>query len=322
MILHEPPMSGASLAGRARRAVTGLLGVALVLSAWPALSQRSDATVTLSADAQHRLGIAISSLVSVRHSREIDAFAKVLDPASLIQSENDLATAEVAAVASRAEAARALALHQSGNSISAKDQEAAQAQAKSDALKIALARQQIALQWGPGVARLPPARRRALVAALVRGTAALVHVDTHNNEGQLGARRVKIDVGGDSVEGIVIGPARAAEPRLQSSGLIVEVTGHDAILLAVGLTQSAHIEQASAESGVIIPRSAVIRFQGADWAYVRSSPSSFRRRLIQDPAIETGGLFVSGGFSAGDQIVTAGATSLFAAELARQSRGD
>jgi hypothetical protein len=305
-----------------KRAAAGLLGVALALSAWPALSQRSDATVTLSAEAQRRLGIATASLVSVRHSREIDAFAMVLDPASLIQSENDLATAEVAAAASRAEAARALALHQSGNSISAKDQEAAQAQAKSDALKIALVRQQIALQWGPGVARLAPARRRALVAALVRGSAALVHVDTHNNEGQLGARRVKIDVGGDSVEGIVIGPARAAEPRLQSSGLIVEVTGHDAILLAVGLTQSAHIEQASAESGVIIPRSAVIRFQGADWAYVRSAPSSFRRRLIQDPAIEAGGLFVSSGFSAGDQIVTAGATSLFAAELSRHARGD
>jgi hypothetical protein len=206
--------------------------------------------------------------------------------------------------------------------MSAKDQEVAAAQAESDTLKIALVRQQVALQWGPGIARLPPGRRKALVRGLVRGSAALVHVDTHNNEGQSGARRVRIDIAGDSIQGVVIGPARVAEPRLQSSGLIVEVTGHDAILLAVGLTQSAHIEQASSKSGVIIPRGAVIRFEGADWAYVRSSPTAFRRRLIHDPAIETNGLFVSDGFSSGDQVVTAGATSIFAAELTGGARGD
>ena len=59
----------------------------------------------------------------------------------------------------------------------------------------------MALQWGPGVARLAPTRRKALVAALVRGSAALVHVDTHNNEGQPGARRVNIDIGDNSVDG-------------------------------------------------------------------------------------------------------------------------
>jgi hypothetical protein len=322
MILRGLPMPRARLAGRAGCAVAGLLGLLLALPLQPVPAQSSVGSLTLSIAAQRRLGVATTRLVEVHHADEIDAFAKVLDPASLIQSENDLATAEAAAAASRAEAARAAALHQSGNSISAKDLEAATAQAKSDTLKVELVRQQMALQWGPGIARLAPARRIALVRALVRGSAALVHVDTHNNEGQSGAHRVRIDVGGDSVEGLVIGPARAAEPRLQSSGLIVEVTGHDAILLAVGLTQSAHIEQATSQSGVVIPRSAVIRFQGADWAYVRGSPTSFQRRLIRDPSMEGGGLFVSGGFATGDEVVTAGATSLFAADLAQQARGD
>jgi len=165
------------------------------------------------------------------------------------------------------------------------------------------------------------ARRKALVAGLAAGSIALVHVDTHNNEGQDGAKQVKVDVGSDSVTGQVIGPARAAEPRLQSSGLIVEITGKDAILLSVGLTQSAHIEESSAQSGVLLPRGAIIRYRGSVWAYVRSGPTSFQRRLAQGAEPEKDGFFVPKGFAAGDEVVTDGAASLFAAEQAMPARG-
>lgn len=321
MILSETPMSRASQ-GMGKWHLNALLALTLVLMPCIAMSQTPTVTVRLSVAAQRRLEISTGKLTGVRHAEETDAFAKVLDPAPLIQSENDLETAQAAAAASRAEATRASVLHQYGDSVAAKDKEAAQAQARSDALKTSLVRHQIALQWGPGVGRLPDARRRALVKGLVKGSVALVHVDTHNNQGQAGARRVKIDIGSNSVEGVVIGPARSAEPRLQSSGLIVEVTGHAAILLAVGLTQSAHIEQASSEIGVLIPRNAVIRFRGADWAYVRISPTAFERRLLRNPASEANGLFVASGFSGGAEVVTSGAANLFADELSQPTRGD
>ena len=235
-----------------RAASAGLLGA---LCAWSlAAAQPAGGVVILSAAAQQRIGLATRKMTSVQRSAEIDAFAKVLDPGPLVQSENDLETAQAAAVASRAEAARTKALHESGGSVAAKDAEAAQSQARQDAIKVVLLRRQIDLQWGPGVSRLSDARRKALVAGLANGSIALVHVDTHNNEGQTGARRVRVDIGADSVTGAVIGPARQAEPRLQSSGLIVEITGPDAILLAVGLTQSAHIEEAGSQSGVLLPR--------------------------------------------------------------------
>jgi hypothetical protein len=146
---------------------------------------------------------------------------------------------------------------------------------------------------------------------------ALVHVDTHNNQGQTGARSVRIDIGDASVRGAVMGPARAAEPRLQSSGLIVEVSGRLAVLLSVGLTQSAHIESATSETGVLIPRPAVIRFQGSDWAYVREGPTTFERRLIENPVPEADGFFVARGFAPDEEVVDSGATVLFVAEQAR-----
>ena len=56
-------------------------------------------------------------------------------------------------------------------------------------------RHRLGLEWGPGVARMSDAARARLVRGLVAGTVALVHVDTHNNDGQAGARFVKVDVG-------------------------------------------------------------------------------------------------------------------------------
>ncbi len=284
--------------------------MSLTLTGGPA----SAATVRMSAAVQHRLGVVAERLKPTHRAGETDAFAKVLDPAPLIQSDSDLATAEAAEAASGPEAARAMALYKADGSVSAKDVEAAEAQARSDALKVELVRRQIAAQWGPGVARLAPAARTRLVHGLATGSIALVHVDTHNNDGQPGAKFVKIDIGDGSARGVVLGPARVAEPRLQSSGLIVEVTGRQAMLLSVGLTQSAHIETSGSQSGFLVPRAAVIRFRGSDWVYVRAGPETFQRTLLTKPVAETDGFFVADGLSADSAVVTAGAAALFTAE--------
>ncbi|HZC16062.1 MAG TPA: hypothetical protein VE309_04815 [Caulobacteraceae bacterium] len=272
------------------------------------------AGVRMSPAIQHRLGIETLSLSVTQRASETDAFAKVLDPEPLAQLDSDLATAVAAAAASSAQAERSRALHAADGSIAAKDLEAAVAQAKSDALRVDLLRNRLDLEWGPGVARMSGSARAALVRGVIAGKIALVHVDTHNNDGQAGARIVKVDIGDDSVAGVVLGPARAAEPRLQSSGLIVEVSGPDAILLSVGLTNSAHIESKSRQTGYIVPLASIIRYRGLDWVYVRNGPDGFDRRMLQSPIPEKDGFFVADGVSAGDQVVTQGAAALFTAE--------
>ena len=291
------------------------IGIAVAaLCTMSALGQVRAATLQVSPETQHRLGVATQRTTLSRRSTEIDAFAKVLDPAPLVQSDSDLRTAQAAAAASSAQAKRAQALHAADGSVAAKDVEAAVSQARQDALKVALLRRQLGLAWGPGVARLSDATRGRLAHALADGSAALVHVDTHNNDGQAGARFVKVDIGDGSARGAVIGPARQAEPRLQSSGLIVEVTGPQALLLSVGLTQSAHIESSTPQSGVLLPRAAVVRFRGAAWVYVRAGPVAFERRLLQNPVAQPDGFFVAQGFAGGEEVVTQGAQALFVAE--------
>jgi len=293
------------------------LAVCLAARTGSAGADADAAGVSVSAAAQSHLGVATARLARAHHAAEIDAFAKVLDPAPLAQLDSDLRTALAAAEASKAQADRSRALAKAGGAMAAKDVEAAVAQARSDALKVQLLRRQLGLTWGPGIARLNAAERERLVEGLSRGSIALAHVDTHNNEGQDGARQVRVDIGAGSVTGRVIGPARAAEPRLQSSGLIVEITGPSALLLSVGLTQSAHIATTSTQAGVVIPRGAVIRFEGSQWVYVQTGPTHFERRLLQDPVVASDGLFVAQGFTGGEAVVSRGAMGLFAAERSR-----
>jgi hypothetical protein len=312
--------------GRVRRFRDAAVGLALMAA--PALAWAGGAAaqvapyagVTLEPDVQARLGVHTAVLKSERRSAQIDAFAKVLDPGPLAQLETDLEAAEAAAAASSAEARRAIALNRSGSTVASKDAEAAEAQAKSDAQHVLILRQRLGLEWGPGVQRLSDARRRELIRALSNGQAALVHIDSPNNEGQAQARSVEIDVGDVQAHGELLGPARAAEPRLQSSGLIAEVKGKSAILLSVGLIQSAHINTPASAPGVMIPRSAVIRFNGSDWAYVRHGSQGFERRRLDNPTPGAAGLFVTRGFAAGDELVVQGAAEVFGAEQNQGAR--
>lgn len=298
-----------------RRVWKAAVGLASAAVCSAAVAQVAPYTgVTLEPEAQARLGVHTATLKSERRSAQIDAFAKVLDPGPLAQLETDLEGAQASAAASAAEARRARALNASGGTVASKDAETAEAQARNDAAKVALLRQRIGLEWGPGVQRLSDARRRVLIRELSNGQAALVHVDSPNNAGQAQARSVEIDVADVSVHGEVLGAARAAEPRLQSSGLIAVARGKTAVLLSVGLIQSAHINTPASAPGVVIPRSAVIRFNGSDWAYVRRGVQGFERRRLDGPTPDASGLFVTRGFKAGDEVVVQGAAELFGTE--------
>jgi hypothetical protein len=270
--------------------------------------------VVIPSDSQSRLGVSTVLTSATERKTQVAAFAKVLDPGPLAQLCSDIFAAEATAAASRAEAQRSTALHAADSNMSAKDTEAAVAQAKADETKRLLLRQRLGLEWGPGIARLPDSKLKELVQALTTGSSALVHVDTPSNEGQKNARTVDIDVGTESLKGTVLGPARIAEPRLSSSGLLVEVSGPSSVLLSVGLTQSAHIDTSASIKGVLLPREALVRYRGSTWVYVKQSADRFQRRLVQDGVPEDGGLFAPNGFSAGEQVVAHGSIMLFAIE--------
>ena len=272
---------------------------------------------------QRRLGVATAPLAAAHRHNTVAGFAKVIDPAPLAVLESDIAQAVAAAQASEAEAARARALHAADATVSQRAVETAQAQARTDAAKLALLRRRLGLEWGGAIARLPQARRTRLVADLAAGRTALVRIDTASGQAQSGLRVATLNLGAQGqAQAVVLGPARSGDPRLQSPGLIAQVSGSQAQWLSAGLTAPASISTGDGAVGVTIPRAALLRVQGATYAYIRKGDEAFERRRIDGGEAQPDGLFAAGGFKPGEPVVVAGAAALYAAETPAKAEAD
>jgi hypothetical protein len=293
-------------------------GLIVNLIAQPALADPDDAAikpVKLAIEIQHKLGLATQPLAAARRAGVINGYMRVLDCGPLAQLDSDIAVAETMARASAAEASRARALNAADQSVSAKTLEGALAQSDADAAKLALLRRRLSLEWGVGLGRLSTQQRAALLAQIGAGKAALVRIDTASGLGLADLHAVDIDLGPlGSVRASVLGPARAADPHLLSSGVIAKASGAHMGALAVGLSVPVKLTVSAPVSGVLAPRSALVRSQGKTWLYVRTSADTFQREPVDDGKPESDGVFVPTGLRPGQPVVTQGSAALFAAE--------
>ena len=265
------------------------------------------------AKTQARLGGTVSALPAAFRASTQAVFARGVDPGPLAQLDADLAAARAAAETSAAEAARTKALV-ADQTVSRQAAETAQSQARQDALKLKLLRQRVGLEWGPGVARLSDAGRGKLIADIVAGRAALVRLDSGQGL-PLGGGSVVVEVGaGQTASAAILGPMRAADPRLQSAGLLAIVRGAAALRMANGAVAPAHIAAGPGASGVTLPRAALLRSAGETFVYVRRDATHFEKRAVSAGIVEPDGLFVHAGFRPGEVVVTTGASQLFAAQ--------
>lgn len=279
--------------------------------------------VKLPAETQAKLGLKSVPLKAEASAQTISGYVKVLDPGPLAQLDSDIEAADAAAQASAAELARSQALNKDGAAVPTKQVEAARAQARADATKLALLRRRVGLEWGEAFARMSIRGRGQLLAEIASGRAALVRIDTSSGEGLAGLKTVELDLGDlGKVRASVIGPARSADARLLSPGVIATARGPGVRSLSVGLSAPVKLQVSAAETGVVAPRAALIRSKGKTWVYVRTGADTFLRKEVEDPRSDAAGLFTHAGFKPGDQVVTQGAAALFAAETNVSDEGD
>jgi hypothetical protein len=272
----------------------------------------------VAAGTQKRIGVSTAPLAAARHQVMLKGFARVLDPVPLATLDSDLTVAATAAAASQAEATRTRALAAADATVSLKTAQAAQAQASADASRLALLRRRIGLEWGQAFAG--DVARARLIADLTAGRAALVRIDAPMGVG--GARSALMSLGGGETASIrILGPARIADPRVQTGGLIGLVSGPLASRLGVGLSAPVTLSGGPGNLGVVVPRSALIRTAGQTFAYVRKDNTHFERRALIAPTPQPDGMFSAGGFKPGEVVVVTGAAALFAAENAPKAEG-
>jgi hypothetical protein len=291
----------------------------ILLAATPALAQ-SGAPVRLRAADQQKLGVEIAVLGAREIAQTEAAFIRVLDPAPLAALDADRTAAAAAASASHNQLKRALKLAGEDQSASQQSVEAARAQAAADQSRLVLLSRRLTFEWGPEIAAMTDPARAALLTDLVSGDAALLRADAPQRpNGIAGAVVINSDAGRAVTVSETLGFAGAADPRMQTIGLYAVARGEATAGLRPGRVFNGGIETSRKTTGVVIPREASVRLDGAAWAYFQSGEETFERRELGGSTLIADGWFVAEGTKPGDRVVVKGAGSLLAVERADEA---
>ena len=289
----------------------------------PAAPASGNGHVKMDSATQARLGVTIARLVAVRQSVSgASGYATVLDPLSLAELDGEIAQTQAALAASQAEADRSRTLNAANNLVSQREAEAAAAVFRADQAKLTLARRRLAIEWGPAIAALSDSQRAELIDALAAGRAALVRIDSLDGVMRAGGSVTLNFSGVGPAHAAILGPARTADANLRSPGELARVTGPVAARLSKGLTGNAQLGGGGVVSGVVIPRTALVRRGGQTFAYVRVEKDGFERRAINGGVFRPDGLFAPSGFRAGEEVALTGGGALLAAEVGAPEADD
>jgi hypothetical protein len=297
------------------RIVAGLL---LATGNGSAISQYQ-APLIVSTEVQQQLGIQQLVLTGHRAQARVDAVLRVLDPGPLAAVDAEIRTATGALQASGREAARLKRLADDDQIASRAALESAQSLAAADAARLSLAQRRIALEWSAAPVLADGAARAALLDDVIAARKLLVRIDSTE---PLPTQTLSFTFGQDTPAMVanVLGRAALADPRMQTAGLLAILTDV-AETLRPGMMIGVSVASDNEIEGVVLPRSALIRYQGTTWAYAREAEDRFARRAVTlvEPLPE--GWFVTAEFAPGDTVVSSGAGDLLALERSGDDAG-
>jgi hypothetical protein len=275
---------------------------------------KGNTVISMDDELQGDMGIQVTNPARLSLSPELKAFGQVLDPAPLNALLTELAAARAAGSASSNELARLRTMEAQGNS-SARALQAAEAAAVRDQLAAQSAQDRLKLGWGRAIAEsgdLP-----ALARALANLDAALFRMDLTPGDTlkEPGSALVQ-SLSGDSSEAQFLGLAPSVDPQFQARGFLFLVQPNPA-RFAPGQAVTGRLKAPGEPlAGVVIPRDAIVRTEGAGWVYVLDKASSeafTRTQVALDHPLESG-WFVTEGVRAGDYLVIKGAQQLLSIE--------
>ena len=274
-------------------------------------SPQGEIILTLDAETQKRIGLAVAPLNAAEHRATRQGFARVLDATSLSSLLNELALARTNLAASEKELARAKVLAAQSN-VSEKALLAAENTAGRDRLAVQAVEDKLALAFGRELANR--ADLLQLSRSLASMEAALVRVDLSAGETLLTPptkSRVFAPANeAELFEAEFIGPATSIEPEFQGQAFLYLVTQTNR-RLAPGANLTALLElSGNASPGVVVPRAALVRSDGRGWAFVQTGDDTFTRREVVLTRPTGDGWFVAEGFKPGDKVVVTGAQVL------------
>lgn len=276
--------------------------------------------LTIETNLQQTIGLQVGALELAKLNPELRAYGHVLDPSGLASLTGELLTAQAAQRASEAELKRTKTLAAQNNA-SEKAVQAAEAAAAHDQAQLQSVRLRLLSSWGTSLAQrsdLPD-----LVQALGSLSTALVELELPAAEALSGmptaARLYTLNDETNAIEAQLLGPAPSVDPQMQGHGFLLQVTPNAGLVPGAALTGYLSLP-GEPRSGVLLPRSAVVRFDGSTWVYLQVSDDTFKRESVSLETPLAGGWFLRG-LQPKDKVVTVGAQQLLSEELKGQGGG-
>jgi hypothetical protein len=278
--------------------------------------------ITVAPATQKDIGLATETLKAVVRPIEVEAYGFVLGPRPLSKLNSDLISAQATLDASRQQYRRASRLYAEQKNVSLRELQTAQAAYLTDEARLGALKQQLRDTWGSEIARMPSRSRSDLVRALVDRREAIARVTVPIGE--------MLDGSPGKAEIIVLGHeehplntrtvfgAPNVDPRMQGQTFLLLV-GTSGFPVRSGAAVSAYLPASGkAEPGVMVPRSAVVRYAGKRWVYQELDRNRFARREVVPAQFFQDGYFVTQNLRTGMRIVITGAQALLSEELQAQ----
>ena len=279
--------------------------------------------VTLDADTQKVMGLQVAALAATELAPELKGFGRVLDPTTLGATVADVLSARATAGVSQKEFTRLKALAELNNA-SPRALEAAEAAAQRDAALVESAQLRLLAMTGKAIGDRQDLA--GLVRSLASGDSALVRIDLPAGENlETPPERARLfSVGDESkpVEAQFVGVPPGVDPQTQGRGYLFLVETNQSRLVAGAAVTGFLKLSGAAQAGVVVPRSAVVHFNGATWVYLQTGDDEFERVAVALDRPLDGGWFVAKELKADAKIVTVGAQQLLSEELKGQGGGD
>ncbi len=272
--------------------------------------------VTVDLPSQKTMGLATAALQPAQLPPEVKAYGTVLDVAPLAALVSELNTARAASAASEAELKRLQTLAAQDNA-SQRALQAAQAAAVRDQAQVESVRLRLVAGWGSAIAQqqdLP-----VFVQSLSCLSNVLVELNVPASQGisaaPTAARLFTLADETKPITAQLLGPAPVIDPQLQGRGFLFLVAPN-ATQLAPGAALAGFLGlPGEPQKGVALPHSAVVRFNGATWAYLQTSQSTFERTEVRLQQPLTNGWLVVDRLKPGDKVVIVAAQDLLSEEL-------
>ena len=300
----------------------------------PNRTELSRATVRLTPDQLKQIGLETAVLKAAPHPEEFRAYGTVVDIARITELTNSYANAQAQLQIAQAkfEVAKS-AFERTKNLVQSaalpkKEAEAAEGTFRTDQATLAAAELRVKTlaataqqEWGPVIGK-GIIERSPEVVRLIERDQFLVQVTLSPGVtlaepprtalAQAPTRDANIDLQ-------YVSPATRTDPRIQGLSFFFAAPGDSGLL--PGMNTTVYVPSGKTYEGVFVEDTAIVRWQGRSWVYLRVGPDTFKRQPISTDQPVSDDDYVVRDIPTGSEIVMRGAQVLLSEEAKSELRG-